>query len=162
MQQSCLYKKWCRKYCSLTVEIAPWMQQHHKCYPVCSYQNEFNFKPMITWMMNLWTSQIINTKPSSDSHSWQFVGVEQFCQKSKPAVTPLCTSRSTSVRLCIESITQFGSDNIVDMLIAEHCNLQLRNHISMLASLTWIYTTVKQMAKLKISSLLLQLASCTW
>jgi len=74
--------------------------------------------------------------------------LNKFCQKSKPAVTPpLCTSRSTSIQLCIESITHFGSDNIVDMSIAEHCNLHLRNHISMLASLIWIYTTVKQMAQ---------------
>lgn len=74
--------------------------------------------------------------------------LNKFCQKSKPAVTPpLRTSHSTSVWFCIELITHFGSDNIVDMSIAEHCNLHLRNHISMLASLTWIYTTVKQMAQ---------------
>jgi hypothetical protein len=59
----------------------------------------------------------------------------------------LCTSCSTSIQLCIESITHFGSDNIIDMSIAEHCNLHLRNHISMLASLTWVYTTVQQMAQ---------------
>ncbi len=129
------------------------MKLHHECSSIASatqfaHINKFNFKPMITWMMNLWTfHRLLTLNPPLMRTLDNLLELNKFCEKSKPAVTPpLCTSHSTSVWFCIESITHFGSDNIVDMLIAEDCNLHLRNHISMLASVTWIYTTVKQMA----------------
>jgi len=148
MQQSCLYKKWCRKNLQLKSWYCTMNAAASQLLPSLLISTSSILSP---WSHEWWICELrrlLTLNPPLMLTLDNFLVLNKFCQKSKPAVRlPLCTLHSTSVWLCIESITHFGSDNIVDMSIAEHCNLHLRNHISMLASLTWIYTTVKQMAQ---------------